>query len=168
MPEENEIEQRIKKAHENVDQACASFEDTANKLSKSGTLARWFDTLFRSLTAILAVASPALVTYSQSVGHEAFQLPAILITGIAGASATLQAIFGFRQSYIRKASIALEIRTIAYDLRSESEISFKQDKVEAIGVIKEKIAQARKKVTQKLLSLESALIKEYEISTSEA
>jgi len=83
---------------------------------------RAYDIGFRATTAILAVASPALVTYSTTpdVPHS-FKLAAILLSGLAGAAATLQAIFAFQQNYVRNAIDALDLYEIRQTLSSDTD-----------------------------------------------
>ncbi len=115
------------------------------------------------MIAILAVAAPALVTYSTKVdvGSD-YQLAAILLTGVAGAATTLQAIFGFRQGYIREATTALGLREIVQDLHSASDLAFKlKDKFEAFAKARNALEKARLNTSELLMNLERSKIKEY-------
>ncbi len=60
---------------------------------------RWLFTWSRIATAFLAVIAPALVTYQ--LQDKYWSIPAILITGLAGAAAALQTSFRWGDSYAR-------------------------------------------------------------------
>jgi hypothetical protein len=109
-----------------IDAISKQIDDTINRLNKSAeakerrSSREWvWDVILRATTAILAVASPALVTYSTTanVGQE-YKLAAILLTGIAGASTTLQSIFALQQSYVHDAVDALDLYNVSAQLES--------------------------------------------------
>jgi hypothetical protein len=78
--------------------------------------------IFRATTAILAVAAPALVTYSTTAGvADFYKLAAILLSGVAGAAATLQAIFALQQNFVRNALDALDLYEVKAQLESAKE-----------------------------------------------
>lgn len=110
-----------------IDQSLARLEkDATAKEHRSSRQHRW-DLIFRATTAILAVASPALVTYSTTpnVG-EYYKLAAILLAGVAGAAATLQAIFALQQNYLRNAIDALELYEVRAQLESDKDEALRQ------------------------------------------
>ena len=103
------------------DSAARIDHDATLKEKRSSRQYRW-DLMFRSITAILAVASPAIVAYSTTAGvADAYKLAAIVLSGLAGAAATLQAIFALQQSYLRNAIDALDLHEVKAHLESAKE-----------------------------------------------
>lgn len=160
---EEDIKQRLDGLKTEVDETCTSIEAKALSSESSAESSRRWDIFFRASTAILAVAAPALVTYSvaQDVSSQ-MKLFAILLTAVAGASTTLQAIFGFKQGYVRGATTSMNLRHIVRDLRSETRAAFKQsDKIEAVGIVRSALDRSREKVSDVLAGIEMARVKEY-------
>ena len=161
-----EITERLASLRKEIDETCSTMTALADTHQKRAEHARALDVFFRSVTAILAVAAPALVTYSTAAGvAEGFKLLAIFLTGIAGAATTLQAIFGFKQSYLRAGTSALELRNAVVDLRDNANVALKQkDELEAVGLIRSYLEHARKRMTDVVGSLQLARLKDYETS----
>jgi len=103
---------------QNIDDTIKRIESDAIVKEGRSSRQRAWDIFLRATTAVLAVASPALVTYSTTSSNELYKLAAILLTGIAGASATLQAIFGLQQTYVRNAIDALDLHNLKAQLET--------------------------------------------------
>jgi hypothetical protein len=112
----------IENISKDISQSIARISEMAElKQKRSASQYRW-DVVLRAITAILAVASPALVTYATtaSVG-DAYKFAAILLSAIAGASATLQTIFTLQENHVRDGIDALDLREIKTQLESDRE-----------------------------------------------
>jgi hypothetical protein len=159
-----EFTERLNVLREEVDVTCLALKTLANKYEKSAGRMWALDVGFRSVIAVLSVAAPALVTYSTTQGVSgSYKLFTIFLTGVAGAATTLQAIFGFKQSYLRAGTSALDLHNAALDLRSEADIAFKQkDEIEAIGLIRGYIDKTRTREKVIVGFLRSARLKDYE------
>jgi hypothetical protein len=158
-----EIGTRLTALWNDVDETCNDLGTKADSLERNGRHARAWDLILRSVIAILAVASPALVTYSTTQGiGPGYRLAAILLTGVAGAATTLQAIFALGSSYARSVTTALSLRQLIRDLRRDADTAFRQeDKVEAIGKIRSALDAAGLKSSEILWSAQRAQIAEY-------
>lgn len=112
-----------------IDDTIGRIEKDATAKERRSSRERGWDIFFRTTIAILAVASPALVTYSTTAGvAEPYKLAAILLSGIAGASATLQAIFALQQNYVRNAIDALDLYDLKAQLQSNREEALRMGK----------------------------------------
>ena len=167
--EKSEIAQRMEMLREEVDQTALDIERRANDLGVRAVRARRFDTCFRATTAILAVAAPAFVTYStQSDATAVYKLVAILVSAIAGAAATLQAVFGFRQTYIQFATAELDLRDVVSELRSSTTTYFNQgDQLAAVGAIETVVANSRRAATAREFAIRRQAIVDYSSQISE-
>ena len=116
-----ESQDRIKSAIAALDQTIDRVAEDAKQYEVRAARQRNYHVIFRAVTAILGVAAPALVTYQTQVAGELFKLLAILLTGIAGAAATLQATFGWGESYGRTQLTALALRELESDMRMRKE-----------------------------------------------
>jgi hypothetical protein len=74
---------------------------------------------FATLLAVLGVAAPALVTYQTQVDNEWLKLSAILLTSLVGASAVLQATFGWNDAYRRSSLTALALDELQANAESQ-------------------------------------------------
>lgn len=105
------------------------IDDTVERIGKDANLKErlssrehFWDVTLRLIMAILAVAAPALVTYSTTQGVTGgFKLGAILLSGLAGASATVQAILALQQNHVRNAIDALDLYELKARLERERE-----------------------------------------------
>lgn len=167
MTPTDEISEKIKEKVEllnvEVDRTCEQLKVEADGLKNRAESSRRQDIWVRSITAVLAIATPALVTYSATAGvADIYKLLAILLTGIAGAASTLQAVFGLRQAYMRNANAALNLRQIIRDLRSSvEEANSNQDALMKPGLIKSALDKARQKADEVTLLAEKSQIAEY-------
>lgn len=117
---------------------------------------------FRASMAVLAVCAPALVTYQTTVQDKMFSLIAILLTGIAGAAATLQAIFNFGECYKRQRLLSLALE----ELHSNGNLDFEdaqreQDQMEKYHKLKklnETLQAGRRRHVREYLEAEMALV----------
>lgn len=140
-----------------ISESAKSFDE----LSKSQ---RVRDISFRSTTAILAVASPALVAYSSAETIDSMlRLFAILLAGIAGATTTLQSIFGFKESFLRNASAALSLEQVASNLFLASKKSEDQKKeIDEYAELKAAIQIASDKYIEIHQRLKKSIIESYD------
>ncbi len=103
-----------------IDGLLARLQNDASVREHRSSRQHTWDLVFRATTAILAVASPALVTYSTTAGvADFYKIAAIILSGVAGAAATLQAIFALQQGYVRNAIDALELYEVKAQLESD-------------------------------------------------
>ena len=113
------ISQKIEAAIERITRKAEVKELRGNQQRK-------LDIALRVAAAILAVASPALVTYSTTTSSSGgFQFAAIILSSMAGATITLQAVLGFQQNYIRDSLDALDLYELKSELESKKETALK-------------------------------------------
>ncbi|MEM1396733.1 MAG: hypothetical protein AAGH38_04715 [Pseudomonadota bacterium] len=104
----DEQNQKLRTFVENLLSEARSDESYYERIARRN---RFFDVTLRFLSAILAVAAPALVTYSGTLSpagqqsnillmsSQNFQVFVIFLVGFSGASVTLQAVFSFDRKY---------------------------------------------------------------------
>lgn len=118
--EDSEVTKDIASISKTIKELVERLGVDETKKEKKSSLAHRWDLIFRATAAILGVAAPALVTYSQSSSASGTtKLAAILLSAIAGASATLLGIFALQQSYVRNAVDALELNEVKDKLESD-------------------------------------------------
>jgi len=103
------------------------INNEAKKFEKEAKWRRRFDISLRAISAILAVAAPALVTYQPDptstgfVNSEYFRVLVILLVGFSGASITLQAVFAFDKKYANSKITSVQLmeleRKVDFDLK---------------------------------------------------
>jgi hypothetical protein len=103
-------EDRTKKAIEILDQTISRIKDEAAVYERRAHRDRRTYAQSRILTAFLGVIAPAIVTYQ--IQNTAFQFAAILLTGLAGVAATLQATFRWGDSFGRTRLTALALEEL--------------------------------------------------------
>lgn len=158
------VRSEIEKLRTDAENLEGEIRSSAESLEKTSKNQRARDVVFRSVTAVLAVASPALVAYSSTEGTEStLRLLAILLAGIAGATTTLQSIFGFKESFLRNASAALSLEQVANNLMLSSEGSESQKKdIDEYATLKTAVQTASDKYIEVLQRLKKSIIESYE------
>jgi hypothetical protein len=131
--------------------------------SRQKTMFTWS----RALTALFGVAAPALVTYQTQVQGTGWQLAAILLTSMAGAAATLQAIFGWGERYGRTRMAALNLREILFELETQGQrLGESSDKIESYAKLRslgEASGSRYRKTIRDLIESEVALVSQQEV-----
>ena len=109
-----------------IDETAARIGEAAALKERRSAQQYVGDIVSRVLTAILGVTSPVLVTYSTNPAvSEDFKIYAILLTALAGAATTTQAVFAFQQSSIWNATQALDLYQVKAQLESDKEAAFR-------------------------------------------
>ena len=142
-----EIDDKIASVEKEAEKTLSRIESDAKKRDASAKSQKRLDITFRSITAILAVAAPALVTYSTTpeVG-DAYKLYAILLSGVAGAATTLQVIFGLKEGAVRNSLVALSLYELSADFASKIQQAKKfGDNLEVYSEIKAAQIEANRK-----------------------
>lgn len=116
MVDETNLKSRVEKATEALDQTIQRISKEAIRFTRQASSQQRYHTWFKAITAVLGVAAPALVTYQTSVASSPYYLLTIFLVGIAGASATLQATFGWGEKYGRTRLTALALEELESDL----------------------------------------------------
>jgi hypothetical protein len=103
-------EDRTRKAIEILDQTIKRIRNEALSYEQRAHRDRRTYAQSRIVTAFLGVIAPAVVTYQ--IQNTAFQLLAIVLTGLAGVAATLQATFRWGDSFGRTRLTALALEEL--------------------------------------------------------
>jgi branched-subunit amino acid aminotransferase/4-amino-4-deoxychorismate lyase len=158
-----DLESSTKKLNEEVSETCEQFEREVAKLKQHAERSRRLDIIFKSIAAVLAVATPAFVTFSATANvADGWKIFAIILTGIAGAATTLQATFGWKQAFMRDANAALNLRQIVRVLRGKVRDANSNDKsILRPGLIQSALDEARKNADEAILLAEKSQITEY-------
>ncbi len=115
------MEDRIQKATSRLQY---DREQIAKELSLSRRKASYLkktNTAFRTVSALLGVLAPAIVTYQTQVQSDSWKLVAILATALAGASATLQSTFRWGEAYRNNRLTALRLEVLLLNLDFSSQ-----------------------------------------------
>lgn len=162
--ENTTIKSEIDKLKGDSDALVNKINISAYELETLSNRQKTRDICFRSITAILAVASPALVAYSSAETVESIlRLLAIFLAGIAGAATTLQSIFGFKEGFLRNASAALSLEQVANNLSLASKKSENQKKgIDEYAELKSAIQTASDNYIEIQQKLKKSLIESYD------
>lgn len=130
------------------------IHEEALKFDREANGRKRMDIFIRAISAILAVAAPALVTYEPGtnaagfVGTAYFKVLVIFLVGFAGASITLQAVFAFDRKYANAKMAAVNLleleRKIDFDLR----LSDLSGEHESYRILKNRFETAAKRRTE--------------------
>ncbi|HXG95495.1 MAG TPA: DUF4231 domain-containing protein [Gemmatimonadales bacterium] len=107
------LEERITRNKEVLDKTLKRVKDEATIYTRRAGRERFLYTAFSGALAVLAVATPALVTYQSQVDNPTISLVAILVSAVAGAGTALQATFRWGERFRRTRLTALELDELA-------------------------------------------------------
>ena len=160
---EDEVAERIRELKRDAENSRDSIRSKSVDLESEANSAKSWDIFFRSSVAILAVASPALVTYSTTPEvADVFKLGAIILAGVAGAASTLQSVLGFRETYLRKATAALSLNKISLDLTIEMQnAESSASSIDVYADLKNAVKRANEDYTEILQTLKRSLIESH-------
>ena len=128
-----------------LDKLLTDTQVEAHRMSRVANRNRLFDIMFRGISVVLAVAAPALVTYSSVVtslqpkvsvdgagvslhlGIELYKIGIILIVALAGASVTLTSVFSFGRKYANAAIAYARLTALQQKIEFEKLFFFGAD-----------------------------------------
>lgn len=124
VPAQTQAEEEAQKKREDfalalISNAISEIENEAKKLSHDAKWNRRNHVIFNTLIIVLGVAAPALVTFQTYVADPMFQLSAIALTAIVGATATLRGFFRFSEHFILDSKASLELKQLASETNSK-------------------------------------------------
>ncbi len=158
----DKLEKRVSKSIEALDNTISRVTEEAKHFKILAVRQQKNHTAFRAITAILSVAAPALVTYQTTVESAPFQLAAIFLVGFAGASATLQATFGWGEKYGRTRLTALSLEELESDLQmAREDILDSEDKLkiyQKLRSLNEQASDKRKEIYRKQIEAEVQIV----------
>ena len=162
MGDEENLQSRVEKATEALDQTIQRVSKEAIRFRRQASSQQRNHMWFKAITAVLGVAAPALVTYQTSVELAPYYLLTIFLVGVAGASATLQATFRWGEKYGRTRLTALALEEIESDLlMAKEDILDSDDKLkiyQKLRSLNEQASNKRKDIYRKQIEAEVQIV----------
>jgi hypothetical protein len=123
------------------------------------------DTRFRFLTALLGVIAPALVTFQTTqAGNPFWALAAVLVTGLVGAIATLQAAFRWSDRYCQTQLSAFTLDELRGRVRETLDLAETMDgsldRLKHLQTEFTKCSSERRRILRELTEAEVNLVKQ--------
>lgn len=172
MAYEDQVAQRADKYKGMLDRLRIDLErDFAGEQHRAGR-SRSADVYFRFLTALLGVIAPALVTYQTTQNNQYWGLAAVLVTGLVGALATLQASFRWGERYCQTqlAAHALdELKSSVIQTLDHAEVV--DDPAERLIHLKneyERASAERRRIRKQLMEAEVSLVRQLSQGSGQA
>jgi membrane protein YdbS with pleckstrin-like domain len=125
---------------------------------------RW-DNWFRLSTALLGVVAPALVTFQTTrAGNSYWALAAVLVTGLVGAIATLQAAFRWNERYCQSQISAFALDELRGHVRETLDLAETMDgPIDCMTRLQNELTTAsseRRRILRQLMEQEVNLVKQ--------
>jgi hypothetical protein len=102
-----------------LEETLAKIDREAVRFSRRANYERRNHYILNYMIMILSVLAPIMVTLQTQLDGTAWKVIAVVITALAGASATLQASFRWRERYRLTRMTALELEDLSSNTRAE-------------------------------------------------
>ena len=159
---DEKIQTRVEKSVLALDKTITRVAIEAKSFTSKASNQQRYHLWFKAISAVLGVIAPALVTYQTSVESAPYYLLTIVLVGIAGASATLQATFGWGEKYGRTRLTALALEELESDLVVAREDILDSDDglkiYQKLRSLNEKASETRKDIYRKQIEAEVQIV----------